>query len=157
MQTLASARVSRRRKVLIVGTALLGVVVAAAVLLGRGGSWDTYPGPERVTPASVAGAPAWARPCWAGRHDGRPVHVFECGRLRGRVLWVLNEEVEHGGDAHLVVVARMRIRFAKIGLSDRRRDGLPGVGDRVTLVGPVVRGAHLDRQIWAWSVENRGW
>lgn len=147
---------SRRRKLLIgIGGALLAAIVAA-LLLGSGGSWETYPAPRRISPSTVAGAPAWTRPCWVGGHDGKRVRVLQCARLRGRVLWVVNEKVEHGGDAHIVVVESLHVRFAKMNLADRRRIGVPGIGHRVTLVGPIVRGAHVEQQLWAWKVEDQG-
>jgi hypothetical protein len=148
--------VSRRRKLLIAAGAALAAILVAALLLAGQGSYETYPGPNHVTPQAVAGAPAWTKPCWVGGHDGRRIHVFVCARLRARVIWVSNEKVEHGGDAHLVTVAGRHIRFAKLTLSDRRRLGVPGIGDRVTLVGPVVRGAHVHAEVWAWSVDNHG-
>lgn len=147
---------SRRRKLLLGAGGSLLVLAVAVLILGSGGSWDTYPGPQRVTRATVARAPAWTRPCWAGRHIGKPVHVYECARLEGRVVWVINEEERHGGDAHIIVMESLRIRFAKMSLADRRRFGVPGIGHRVTFVGPVTKGKHVDRQLWAWTVEDHG-
>lgn len=151
-----SAGVSRRRKVLTGAAVTLLVLVVVAVLLGRGGSWESYPGPERVTPETVASSPGWTRPCWAGRHDGKAVHVFECGRLRGRVLWVITEKTKNGGDAQIIVVAGLRLRYAKLSLRDREIIGVPGIGHRVTMVGPIVRGARIREKLWAWSVEDHG-
>jgi hypothetical protein len=143
-----------RRRKLIGGTVAVGAALAVAAFLVAGaGGIETYPAPlagERPT-----GAPDWTAPCWRRGLVSNPRATHWCARLRARVLWVKREGTERGdGDVHVVTVADRHIRYAKISLAEQRRLKVPGVGDRVTVIGPLVRGAHVDEQVRAYAVER---
>ena len=111
-------------------------LATAALLLAGHGSYETVAGTRSYLKLVPPGAPPWSRPCWTLHHEGKRLKVKLCARLRARVLWVAREKPEHGGDA--------------------RRLGVPGVGHRVTLIGPVIHGAHVDSEVWAGAVQDDG-
>lgn len=148
-----SRRRARRAALALGAVALvLGVVGYAAA---GWGSFETWPAPREITPEYVAAAPAWTRPCWARRLRSSRVTTVRCARLRGRVIFRRREKDRNGGDVHLVTVADRHIVYAKISPEDQRL-GIPSIGDRVTFVGPIVRGAHVDEQVRAWRIVNHG-
>jgi hypothetical protein len=147
---------SRRRKITLIAAGVVLALAAAAFLLAGHGSYETVAGTRSYIKLVPPGAPAWSRPCWTLHHEGKRLKVKLCARLRARVLWVAHEKPEHGGDAHLITVAHRHIRFAKLSPGDARRLGVPGVGHRVTLIGPVIHGAHVDSEVWAWAVQDDG-
>lgn len=129
----------------------MAVLAGAGLLVAGQGGVETYQAPGSFTDARPKDAPAWTDPCWRGKPERIRARARTCIRLDARVIWVSNEDPEHGGDAHLVTVADRRIEFAKI-TPDDRAAGVPGIGRRVTLVGVPVRGAHLEEQLWVWEV-----
>ena len=84
--------------------------------------------------------PAWSRPC--RRYDARyrVRYVRACGRAQGRVVYRQSDDPDGDGDAHLLVVAGRRLVIVKLDPPAERRPALPGIGDRVDVVGTVDHG-----------------
>ncbi|HWH45307.1 MAG TPA: hypothetical protein VNT32_11290 [Thermoleophilaceae bacterium] len=143
----------RRLRRLALAAAATAVVLAALAFAVAGqGGLDLHPAPFEVgEDRSVAGAPGWSRPCWAGRLESDGRHARSCARLRGRVIWVTRDAGD--GDAHLVTVAGRRLRYAKISRQVQSYVKVPGVGDAVTVVGPMVGGDRVREQVNVWALE----
>lgn len=130
---------------------LAALLVASVIVLAGQGGLDTYPAPAEVgDDRAVPGAPAWSRPCWTGRLESDERNARSCARLRGRVLWVTRDEGD--ADAHLVTVAGRRIRYAKISRQVQHYVEVPGIGDAVTVVGPMVGGNRVREQVNVWAL-----
>ena len=151
------AVLTRRRRVFIAAAIGLGCALLAAFVLAGSGRYETFPAPIGPRNAlAPPGAPAWSAPCWRHALRSAPMRpANHCALLEGRVVFKRTEKAEHGGDHHFVVVARRHLRYFKIIPRDRVA-GRPGIGHRVRVVGSVNRGAHVDEQIRAWSVEDEG-
>jgi hypothetical protein len=113
-----------RRALKIAGVVLV-VLLAAALVVAAQGSRETYDGPR-------AGAPAWAKPCFAREPRADRTLLHRCARVRGRVLRVGRS---YTNELHLGVVAHWRILVVKL---DDDADP-PSVGSMATFVGPLVR------------------
>lgn len=141
-----------RRVALAAAVAAVALATVAFALAGAGGL-DTFPAPREVgRDRAVAGTPAWTKPCWAGRLTSDERHLRSCARLRGRVIWVTRDGGD--GDAHLVTVAGRRLRYAKISRQVQRYVDVPGVGEAVTAVGPMVGGDRVREQVNVWALER---
>ncbi len=120
---------------------------AALVVLALAGWTVTQTSYAHVGPGFVQGpasihAPAWSRPCW--RRNRPPFHnayTPPCARVVGRVVLRQHVDPDGDGDAHLIVIAGVRVVNLKLPRAGADgAPGLPGLGSRVTAVGELVRG-----------------
>lgn len=140
------------RRLALAAAVVAAVLAAVAFALAGQGDLDLHPAPFEVgDDRSVAGAPGWSRPCWAGRLESDERHARLCARLRARVIWVTRDAGD--GDAHLVTVAGRRLRYAKISRQVQSYVEVPGVGDAVTVVGPLIGGNRVREQVNVWALE----
>ena len=71
--------------------------------------------------------------------------------VTGRVLWTPKSDNDIGEQRHLLLLARFNVRLVK---ADPARPGVrvPGLGTKVTVVGPVTRTKSGRKQIFALRV-----
>jgi hypothetical protein len=134
---------TRRKRTLVAGGTVVAVVVVLVALLLPGGV-QSYTG-------SKAGAPSWAKPCWTAqpRQDRRL--LARCARLRGRVLWVRRQGIGPESKAEMVLAAHFGVVLAKMKpYTDRH---VPGIGQYVTIVGPLVRSKTGLREVQFFAQE----
>lgn len=132
----------RTRLLVIIGPAV--VLVAGVIALIAPGGLQSYTGAK-------AGAPAWTAPCWqaAPRSDRRLLD--RCSRLTGRVLWVRRQGFGAGSKAELILGSGFGVTLAKMApYTDRH---VPGIGQYVTIVGPVVQSRAGLREIQFFAQE----
>jgi hypothetical protein len=128
-------------------------LLAAAVVLAAQGSVRTWGGPVRFTSLrQVASAPSWTAPCWKRVFtDSRPL-VSACARVSGHVVWVQGRDPDGDGEAKVILLVRFGLVAAKFSARDRPRK-LPGIGSNLTVTGPMIRGAHGLREVYARAVQ----
>jgi hypothetical protein len=126
------------------------LVVVAGVIVFAGGDYATYPR-EKLTGSSSSDAPSWTRPCVGLR----PLRTrwTECGRTTGRVLWKPKSDSDVGDQRHLLLAAHFHVRIVKPD-PQRPQVELPGLGAKVTVVGPVIRTKSGKKQILAVRVTD---
>jgi hypothetical protein len=121
---------------LLAGLLLFGLAVAVP------GTVDRFDGALHAT------APAWTAPCASitPRHDR--VLLSRCARVEGRVLYVSREG--QPPDTHLAVVARLHLVLVKL----RPGDGVPPLGAKISVIGPLVRARNGLRELQAAALER---
>lgn len=122
--------------------ALLLVAGVATLLLSRG-SYATYPRDALVGPAKRSQTPDWTRFCRVTPPEAK---TRECGRVRGRVVWIQKHDPDGDGDRHLIVVERLRPRIVKLP-HDSGDVKLPSLGAHVEAIGWLVVGASGHQEI----------
>lgn len=110
--------------------AILALACAQALLFGGG---------ETVTWRGEGAAPAWAGACEGATRRPHPLEA-RCARVTGRVLYVQRERADGAlVDVHLAVATRWRVLVVKL---RPERFATPGLGRRVSFVGPLYRVDH---------------
>jgi len=101
---------------------------------------------------STAGSdmPGWSEPCFVHepRHD-RPL-LAPCARATGFVTYVRRKRAHAAPEVHFALIGRFGALIVK--LDNPLRLQTPGIGSRVTVVGPLVRAQNGMREIEARSV-----
>ena len=96
------------------------------------------------------GAPEWSAPCFLHEpRSDRPL-LSRCARVTGVVARVRARRSSGFEEVHFALVGRFGVLIVKLG--DPRALDTPGVGSRVTAVGPLVRAQNNMREVEAWSL-----
>jgi hypothetical protein len=143
MGSTSPARGRRRRRLLIALAALVVVLGVLAVVTGTATSFQTY--------EDSSAPPDWSSPCFSKepRHDR--VLLAPCARATGFVTYVRAKGHQGGREVHFALVGRFGALIVK--LDNPFHLPTPGIGSRVTVVGPLVRAQNGMREIEARSVE----
>jgi hypothetical protein len=128
--------------VVAAGAAIAAAGVAAAALSGL----ETYGAPGW----DLRLAPAWAAPCAVNepRHDREL--LAPCARATGVVAHVRVQGSGEEREVHLALVGEFGVLIVKLG--DPQVLPTPAVGERVHVVGALVRASNGMREIQAWSL-----
>jgi hypothetical protein len=130
--------VSRGSRLWRVAAAGAFALLAAGLAVAVPGTIEHYDGALRL-----GERPGWSRACLgrAPRDDRALIH--RCSRVEGRVLYVRREP----GDAHVAVIARLRLFVVKLA-----PESVPPLGSTIAVVGPLVRAANGLREVQAFAV-----
>jgi len=94
--------------------------------------------------------PPWSEPCFshAPRHDR--ALLARCARATGFVTYVRRRGAHTAPEVHFALVGRFGALIVK--LDNPLHLETPGIGSRVTVIGPLVRAQNGMREIEARSV-----
>jgi hypothetical protein len=127
----------------LVAVALVGGILAVVATTATG--FQTYHG-------STAGSemPRWSEPCFVHepRHDR--ALLAPCARATGFVTYVRTKGTHAAPEVHFALIGRFGALIVK--LDNPLHLEKPGIGSRVTVVGPLVRAQNGMREIEARSV-----
>ena len=137
----------RARRRLLVALAVLATAAAtAAAAVASLTRLETFGGRE----VESAARPGWSGPCfWRPPRRDRAL-LARCARATGVVAQVRARGPDRKDEVHFALLGRFGALVVKLG--DPHRLRTPSVGERVTVIGPLVRASNGMREIWAWSL-----
>src|SRR5947209_2939895 len=116
-----------------VTAALAAVILCALIAVAGPGSIEILgSGHAGAVPAAEAGAP-WARRCLGRSPEPEHSQLAFCARVRGRVIY--SDVASGSGETHLLVLGSFHLILVELPLGAHA----PGLGSRITAVGPLLR------------------
>lgn len=123
---------------------MIGCLVALVLAAALPGGIESYTGPR-------TGAPTWTAPCWTAQPREDRKLLARCAKLRGRVLWVRRQGLGPRSKAEMVLSSHFGLVLSKmVGYTSRK---VPGIGQYVTIVGPLVRSRTGLREVQFFAQE----
>lgn len=123
--------------------AIAAILLVGVVALAAQGSFQI------VARRGAVSAPSWTRWCVAGQVRADRRRLAFCARVSGVVL-----AATHGpaaGESHVAVVGAFHLFVVR--LPDDA--AVPGVGSRITAIGPLLRARDGEREVQAFRWQPR--
>ena len=132
----------------------------AALVVGAGCGADSSTISGKAQPG-VSTVPSDEHPIAAPLTPSHcPPGLPSCRTTEGRIVFVERVDPDGDGDAHFVLVDPQGISLPGITAVDVRKglrpDPLPGIGDRISVAGPVQTGSYGQSQIHAIELHVAG-